>query len=71
MKKWILSLLVFLLSFSALALISFYAAIFLTGPHSDILAETIYLPVRLLLLLLVIGLPLWLAHKIFFRFKNR
>ena len=69
MKKWIISIIVFLLSFSVTAIIGFYTAIILIGPHSDILPEILQVPAGLLLLLIIIGIPSWLSYKAFIKLK--
>jgi len=71
MTKWILSSAVFILSLAVTVFIGFYLAIFLIGPHSDILPEVIHVPVGIILLLIIIGIPLWLGRKIFLQFKRK
>jgi len=71
MKKWMLSLVVFILSLAVTGSFGFYVAIFLVGPHSDILPEVIHVPVGIILLLIIIGIPLWLGRKIFLQFKRK
>jgi hypothetical protein len=71
MKKWILSFVVFILSISVTGFVGFYVAIFLVGPHSDILPEILHVPVGLLLLILIIGVPLWLGRKTFILFNRK
>jgi hypothetical protein len=63
MKKWILSLLVFLSVLAVTAFIGFYVAIFLVGPHSDILPDWLYIPVGIILLFTILGIPAWLGKK--------
>ena len=69
MTKWILSSAVFILSLAVTVFIGFYLAIFLIGPHSDILPEVIHVPVGIILLTIIIGIPSWLGRKTFLRFK--
>jgi hypothetical protein len=69
MTKWILSYAVFILSLAVTVFIGFYLAIFLIGPHSDILPEVIHVPVGIILLTLIIGVPSWLGRKAFVQFK--
>ena len=71
MKKWIISIAVFILSFAVTAFVGFYTAIFLVGPHSDVLPEILQFPVGLLLLLLIIGIPLLIARKIFIKLNKK
>jgi peptidoglycan/LPS O-acetylase OafA/YrhL len=71
MKKWILSFVVFILSISVTGFVGFYVAIFFVGPHSDTLPEILHVPVGLLLLILIIGVPLWLGRKTFILFKRK
>jgi len=71
MIKWILSSVVFILSLAVTGFVGFYAAIFLVGPHSDVLPEILYVPVGLLLLMIIIGVPLWLGRKTFALFKRK
>jgi len=71
MKKWIISIAVFILSFAVMAFVGFYGAIFLVGPHSDVLPEILEVPVGLLLWLLIIGIPLLIARKIFIKLNNK
>ena len=71
MKKWIISVAVFVLSFAVMAFVGFYGAIFLVGPHSDVLPEILQVPIGLLLWLLIIGIPLLIARKIFIKLNNK
>lgn len=68
MKKWIISIVVFIISFTLTILIGFYAAIFLIGPHSDILPEILQVPVGIILLIVTIGIPVWFGRKTFYHF---
>jgi hypothetical protein len=54
-----------------MAIIGFYPAIFLIGPHSDVLPEILQFPVGLFLLILIIGIPVWLSIKTFMKFKMK
>ena len=71
MKKWIISIAVFVVSVAAISFVSFYAAIFLVGPHSDILPEIFFIPVVFSLLALTIGIPGWISVKTFKRLKDK
>jgi hypothetical protein len=71
MKKWIISIAAFLFSFAAISVISFYAAIFLVGPHSSILPEIFFVPVALLLLALTLCIPALIFYKTFKRLKTK
>ena len=71
MTKWILGSVVFILSLAVTGFIGFYVAIFLVGPHSDILPEVIHVPVGIILLIIIIGIPLWLGRKTFLQFKRK
>jgi hypothetical protein len=70
MKKWIISSLVFILSLTATAFVGFYTAIFLIGPHSDVLLDWFHIPVGIILLVLILGIPVWLGRKTFIKFKR-
>ena len=69
MTKWILGSMVFILCLAVTGFIGFYVAIFLVGPHSDILPEMFHVPVGLLLLMIIIGVPFWFGRKTFVHFK--
>ena len=71
MTKWILSSVVFIFSLAISGFIGFYVAIFLVGPHSDILPEVTHVPVGIILLIIIIGIPLWLGRKTFLLFKRK
>ena len=71
MTKWILASVVIILCLAVTGFIGFYVAIFLVGPHSDILPEVIHIPVGIILLIIIIGIPLWLGRKTFLRFKRK
>jgi len=71
MKKWIISIAVFILSFAVTAFVGFYGAIFLVGPHSDVLPEILQVPVGLLLWLLIIGIPFLIARKTFKKLNHK
>ena len=62
---------VFILSLTITAFIGFYVAIFLIGPHSDILSEILRIPVGILLLIIIIGIPLWLGRKAFVELNRK
>jgi hypothetical protein len=70
-KIWIISFLVFIVSLVVTAFIGFYAQIFLIGPHTGILPQKFFIPVAILLLLLIVGIPLWLGRKAFYYFKQK
>jgi hypothetical protein len=71
MKKWIISFLVFILSLAAVTFIGFYAEIFLIGPHTGILPQNFFIPVAILLLMIIVGIPVWLGRKAFYHFKKK
>ncbi len=60
---------VFILSLAVTGFVGFYTAIFLVGPHADILPEILQVPVGILLLLLTTGIPVWFGRKTFVHFK--
>jgi hypothetical protein len=69
--KWILSLLIFILSLSVTLFVGFYMAIFLIGPHTSILPQAFFIPVGLFLLILVIGIPVWLTRFTIHHLKEK
>jgi len=69
MKKWLLSSFVFILSLAVTVVIGLYAEILLIGPHSGILPQSLFIPVGLLLLSLIIVIPVWIGRKTFIHFK--
>jgi hypothetical protein len=71
MKKWIISLLVFILSLVFTVFIGFYAEIFLIGPHTGILPQNFFILVAIFLLLIIVGIPVWLGRKAFYHFKHK
>lgn len=71
MKKWILTLLIFLSAVAVTSFVGFYLTIFLIGPHSDILPDWLHIPVGIILLVLIIGIPAWLANKVYTVSKHR
>lgn len=71
MNKWILSSIVIILTLVITVFIGFYAAIFLIGPHSDILPEVIHVPVGIILLIIIIGLPFLIGRKTFAYLKSK
>jgi hypothetical protein len=72
MKKWVLSILVFLVTLAILTFFGFFLVIFLAGPHSDILPEYLAAPVFFTVLFFVLAVPSWLAFKTFKFFdKNK
>jgi hypothetical protein len=71
MTKWILGSVVFILSLAITGFIGFYVAIFLVGPHSDILPEIIHVPIGIILLLIIIGISFWLGRKTLLQFKRK
>jgi len=71
MKKWIISSLVLILSLAVTVFIGFYVAIFLIGPHSDILPDWLHIPVGIIMLVLILGIPVWLGRKTFHQFRHK
>ena len=71
MKKWIISSLVLILFLAVTVFIGFYVAIFLIGPHSDILPDWLHIPVGITLLVLIIGIPVWLGRITFHHLKRK
>jgi len=71
MIKWILSVLSFLISLAFTGTIGFYLAIYLIGPHSDILPEFLHIPVGFILLSIIILIPLLLARKVLVFYKSK
>jgi hypothetical protein len=70
-KKWIISFLVFIVSLAITTFIGFYAEILLIGPHTGILPQNFFIPVAIFLLLVIAGIPVWLARKTFNHFKQK
>jgi hypothetical protein len=64
-KHWLLALATLIVSLAAIAVIGFYAAIMLVGPHADLLPHALQVPVGLLLWAGVLGVPVWLARKVY------
>jgi hypothetical protein len=62
---------VFILSLAVTGFVGFYTAIFLIGPHADTFPEVIHAPVGIILLIIIIGIPLWLGRKTFLQFKRK
>jgi len=71
MKKWMIILLVFILTLAVTAFVGFYTAMFLIGPHSDVLHDWLHIPVGIILLVLIIGIPVWFGRKTFHRFRHK
>lgn len=71
MKKWIVSSLVFILTLAITAFVGFYIAIFLIGPHSDVLHDWLHIPVGIILLVLILGIPVWVGRKTFHHFSHK
>jgi len=71
LKKWILSLVVFVVSIAVTAIAGFFLGIFLVGPHSDTLPRALQVPVGLGIWAGVLGIPIWLSYKTFTIYKSR
>lgn len=71
MNKWIFGSSVFIVSLALTAFVGFYVAIFLIGPHSDVLPDWLHLPVGIILLILILGIPVWLGLKTFYHFRHK
>lgn len=65
MSKWILSIIVFLISILITGYFGFFVIIFLVGPHSDILPDVVHIPAGVFLLTLIIGIPVLIGWKTF------
>jgi hypothetical protein len=63
MRRWLITLSVFIASLAVSAVVGFYIAVVLVGPHSDLLPEPMRVPVGLLVWAGVLGVPAWLARK--------
>ena len=71
MIKWIFSGVVFLLLLGLTAFAGFYLAVFLIGPHSDILPDFFQAPVSLIILAGVLVIPFLVAKKAYFFLKKQ
>lgn len=63
--RWLLSTVVFLLALLPAAAAGLLLALFLVGPHSDLLPATLRAPVGIAIWALVLGLPAWFAWRTF------
>lgn len=70
MKLWILTLLVYIAALIPVAALGFFLAIFLVGPHGGILPNILRIPVGIMLWISVICIPLWIAYKMYIKFKK-
>lgn len=71
MKQWVAIIAVFLGSLLVTAIVGFFLALLLVGPHSDILPGVLRVPVGLLLWLGVLGIPFWLSWATYRKFRHR
>jgi hypothetical protein len=69
-KKWILSIIVFLFVLALTGVAGFFVAIFLAGPHSDFLPGALQIPVGVIIWTAVFGVPIWLARKTFLKYRH-
>lgn len=65
MKKWLLTLVTFVFTLLLTATLAFFLAIFLVGPHSDIVPEPFQAPVGITLWALTLGTPLWASYRVY------
>lgn len=63
MKRWLLTLLVYIISLAVIATVAFFLALFLVGPHGGILPDALHLPTGILLWICVIAIPLWTGYR--------
>ena len=67
--RLLLTAIVFIASLGTLAVIGFFAVMFLAGPHGGVLPEWLHRPFLFVAWVIVIGLPVWLAVIVYKRMK--
>lgn len=71
MKKWFLSIAVFSGSLVLTAACGLVVGLFVAGPHSDLLPEILRIPAGLAIWIAILGIPVWLASKVFSRYAQK
>lgn len=65
--RLVLTVLTFLASLAAVAVLAFFVVIFLAGPHSGLLPQPLEVTVIVLGWVCMIAVPVWLAHAVWRR----
>lgn len=65
MKLWLLTILVFLVSFLLIGLLGMISAIIIAGPHSDILPSFLQIPTLIIIGIIILTVPFWVAYRVF------
>ena len=71
LKKWFVSLAVFIGVGTVTAVLGLFLGLLLVGPHSDLLPEAFRVPAGLLMWAGVLGIPAWLSYKVFSKYATR
>jgi hypothetical protein len=66
-KKWLLAMIVWIVSTAVLAPILFVLVVVLAGPHSSVLPSAIQPAVLFLGWATLLAAPAWIARKVWFR----
>lgn len=69
MKKWLITILVFLGSFIPILAIGYFLLMLLAGPHGGLLPNYLQPFLLPILWLMVIGIPLWLSVSVYNKMK--
>jgi hypothetical protein len=68
---WLLTIIAWLGTTAVLAPLCFFAVIGLAGPHGGILPESLHRPVLLVAWILLLAVPVWVAHLVHQRLAAR
>jgi hypothetical protein len=71
LKKWFVSLAVFIGTGAVTAVVGLFLGLLLVGPHSDLLPEAFRVPAGLLIWAGILGIPAWLSCKVFSKYATR
>lgn len=71
MRKWVLSIIVFILTFIPVAGLGVFLGLLLVGPHSDIIKDPFRVPIGAGLWVCAIGIPLWMSWKMYFYAREK
>ena len=71
MKKWIVSVVVLIVSLGFMAMAGVFGVLVFFGPHSDTLPQVLQVPVVLLIWIAVLGVPIFLSYKTFLKYSKQ
>jgi len=70
MKRWLISVTVFIVSFIPMLAVGYFLLMLFAGPHGGLLPSFLHKYTAPFLWLIVIGVPLWLGSKAYTKLEK-